>query len=129
MAQKKMPILAASTVGLIVGVLLGAVLGRATASGGVTRCPVSMETVVVAVQDLPAGTVLTEELLAQRDMPSAFFTSSIVPVEMWARVIGQKLLVDLQRGDALLWSQMAPAPVDPPPGGGDSAAEVARPIE
>ena len=88
-----------------------------------------MVTVAVAVEPISAGTELTDALVAQRDMPSTFVTSSIVPAAMASRVVGQKLLVDLQRGDPLLWSQFAPASSDPASSRVGAPAEVALPVE
>lgn len=129
MAQKKLPIVIGSMMGLLVGVVLGAALQAATSSRGVTTCPPSMETVVVAVQDISAGTVLTEEFLAQRDIPSSFVTSSWVPADMYERVIERRVLVDLQQGDAFLWSQLTPASVESGLDDDKAATEVARPVE
>ncbi|MFO0594942.1 MAG: protein kinase [Myxococcaceae bacterium] len=61
--------------------------------------------VVVAAHDLPAGTVVTADMLMQRQLPRQFATTSIVKPDALSYVLGQKLLVDVQAGDLVLWSQ------------------------
>ncbi len=61
--------------------------------------------VVVAKQDIPEGTVVTDEMIAQRPIPSMFVTSSVVRPEGVNYVRDQKVLVPLQKGDPLLWTQ------------------------
>jgi len=43
--------------------------------------------------------------LAQRMVPQQFVTSSVVRPESVSHVLGQKLMVPVQAGDPLLWSQ------------------------
>jgi pilus assembly protein CpaB len=61
--------------------------------------------VVVAATDLSEGTVVTMEMVSQRSIPEQFVTSSIVKPDSASYVVGQKVLVSLQAGDPLLWSQ------------------------
>ncbi len=61
--------------------------------------------VVVAATDLSEGTVVTMEMVSQRSIPEQFVTSSIVKPDSASYVVGQRVLVALQAGDPLLWSQ------------------------
>jgi pilus assembly protein CpaB len=61
--------------------------------------------VVVANVDIAEGSVLTVDMVSQRSVPEQFVTSSVVKPESSSYVIGQKVLVALQAGDPLLWSQ------------------------
>ncbi|MFT3712109.1 MAG: protein kinase [Archangium sp.] len=61
--------------------------------------------IVTADRDLEEGTVISMEMLTQRVMLSHNVTSSIVKPDSVSYIVGQKLLVPVQKGDALLWSQ------------------------
>jgi pilus assembly protein CpaB len=61
--------------------------------------------VVVAAQDVPEGTVITFDMISQRSVPEQFVTSSVVKPDSANYVVNQKVLVPLQQGDPLLWSQ------------------------
>lgn len=61
--------------------------------------------IVVAGVDIEAGTLVTMEMLQQRTMPEQFVTTSIIKPDSVSYVVGQRLLVPVQQGDALLWSQ------------------------
>jgi pilus assembly protein CpaB len=61
--------------------------------------------VVVAAVDVSEGTVVTMEMISQRSIPEQFVTSSVVKPDSASYVVNQKVLVPLQAGDALLWSQ------------------------
>ena len=61
--------------------------------------------VVVAAVDVSEGTVVTIEMVSQRSIPEQFITSSVVKPDSATYVIGQKVMVSLQAGDPLLWSQ------------------------
>ena len=60
--------------------------------------------VVVANQDIPEGTVLDFDMISQRPIPEQFVTGSVVKPESANYIVGQKVLVPLQRGDPVLWS-------------------------
>jgi pilus assembly protein CpaB len=49
--------------------------------------------------------VVTFEMISSRPVPSQFVTSSVVKPDAASYVVNQKVLVPLQRGDPLLWSQ------------------------
>lgn len=60
--------------------------------------------VVVANRDLREGTVLDWDMVAQHEMPEQFVTPSVVDPKQFEKVVGQKLMVPLQRGDLILWT-------------------------
>ncbi|MEW6435381.1 MAG: Flp pilus assembly protein CpaB [Myxococcota bacterium] len=61
--------------------------------------------VVVAAVDVSEGTVVTMEMISQRSIPEQFVTSSVVKPDSASYIVNQKVLVPLQAGDPLLWSQ------------------------
>ena len=61
--------------------------------------------VVVAAQDIAEDTIVTMEMISQRSIPEQFVTSSVVKPDSASYVVNQKVLVPLQAGDPLLWSQ------------------------
>ena len=61
--------------------------------------------VVVASQDIPEDTVVTFDMISQRSVPEQFVTSSVVKPDSASYIVNQKVLVPLQAGDPLLWSQ------------------------
>lgn len=60
--------------------------------------------VIVANQDIPAGTMLDLDMISQRNIPDQFVTGSVVKPESANYIVGQKVLVPLQKGDPVLWS-------------------------
>jgi pilus assembly protein CpaB len=61
--------------------------------------------VVVAGVDISEGTVVTIDMISQRSIPDQFVTSSVIKPDSANYVVGQKVMVALQAGDPLLWSQ------------------------
>ncbi|MDP1918811.1 MAG: Flp pilus assembly protein CpaB [Myxococcales bacterium] len=61
--------------------------------------------VVVAAQDISENTVVTMEMISQRSVPEQFVTSSVVKPDSASYIINQRVLVPLQAGDMMLWSQ------------------------
>ncbi len=61
--------------------------------------------VIVSAVDISEGTVVTMEMISQRSIPEQFVTSSVVKPDSASYVVGQKVMVSLQAGDPLLWSQ------------------------
>lgn len=97
-------------IGLIVGLLVGVVLGAWLSSPerrGVRVCGPFMETIMVANKTLEAGTVLSYDVVAQRDVPGTFVTSSVVRPTESTQVIGKVLRADMQQGDPILWSHVS----------------------
>ncbi len=65
--------------------------------------------VLTANQDIPEGTVVTQDMVVQLQVPEQFVTTSVIKPESGTYVFNQKVLVRLQKGDPLLWSQFETA--------------------
>ncbi|MBN2494684.1 MAG: hypothetical protein JXR96_08855 [Deltaproteobacteria bacterium] len=80
--------------------------------------------VVVANQDLAAGTPIDYDLVAKMQCPEQFVSASTIKPSEFEKVIGRKLQVPMLRGDVFLWPLFAerPAsadkPAQPPPASG-----------
>lgn len=61
--------------------------------------------VVVAAVDISEGTVVDVNMIQQRSVPEQFVTSSVIKPDSASYVVNQKVLVALQAGDPLLWTQ------------------------
>lgn len=61
--------------------------------------------VVVASQDIAEKTVVTFDMISQRSVPEQFVTSSVVKPDSASYIVNQKILVPVQAGDLMLWSQ------------------------
>ncbi len=61
--------------------------------------------VVVAAQDISENSVVAMEMISQRSIPEQFVTSSVVKPDSASYIVNQKVLVPVQAGDPLLWSQ------------------------
>ena len=59
------------------------------------------------VKDVPAGAALTEDMLAEREVPMAYVEDRSVKSAEKARVLGLKLGNRLRAGQTLLWSDLA----------------------
>ncbi|MBX7115003.1 MAG: Flp pilus assembly protein CpaB [Myxococcaceae bacterium] len=64
-----------------------------------------LTSVLVATTDLSEGTVVTSDMVASREVPEAFVTSSVVRPDQVTFITGQKILVPVQTGDPLLYTQ------------------------
>lgn len=62
--------------------------------------------VVVAAQDVPANTVLTESALAKRDIPRNAVPAKAIMWQQRALILRQKSLRKVMRGDYIQWSDM-----------------------
>ncbi len=60
--------------------------------------------VIVAAVDISENTVVTFEMISQRSVPEQFVTSSIVKPDSASYIVNQKVLVPVQAGDPLRWS-------------------------
>jgi pilus assembly protein CpaB len=65
--------------------------------------------VVVAADNLSEGTTVDGEMIATRDVPEQFVTSSVVRPDSVGYVLNQRIMVPVQAGDPLLWSQFEAA--------------------
>jgi pilus assembly protein CpaB len=102
MLKGKTPLVVALVLGLLAGVIAYSAIKKKEAD---VRRGWNLVPVVVAAQDIPEGTVITFEMISQRSVPEQFVTSSVVRPDSASYVVNQKVLVALQAGDPLLWSQ------------------------
>ena len=72
--------------------------------------------IVVAADDLPAGSLVTFDQLSQRSVPDGFAFSSYVRPESASRAVGRRLTTAMTRGEPLRWQDLQDAsPVAPAP--------------
>jgi len=102
MLKGKTPLMIALALGLLAGIIAWSAIKKKEAD---VRRGWNLVPVVVASQDIPEGTIITFDMINQRSVPEQFVTSSVVKPESATYVVGQKVLVALQSGDPLLWSQ------------------------
>jgi len=102
MLKGKTPLIIAIVLGLIAGAVayMGIEREKKRVKAGWNLVPV-----IVANQDIAEGTAVTFEMVSQRPIPEQFVTSSVVKPDSASYIIGQRVLVPLQAGDPLLWSQ------------------------
>jgi Flp pilus assembly protein CpaB len=99
--------LAGGMIGFIVAVLVAGVAGYAYVKKKEkdVRMGWNLVPVVVASQDIPEDTVVTYEAISQRSVPEQFVTSSVVRPDSASYIVNQRILVPVQAGDMMLWSQ------------------------
>jgi pilus assembly protein CpaB len=102
MLKGKTPLIVALALGLLAGVVAFSAIKKKESD---VRRGWNLVPVVVAATDIPQGSVVTLDMMAQRPIPEQFVTSSVVKPESASFVQNQKVLVSLQAGDPLLWSQ------------------------
>lgn len=102
MLKGKTPLVVALVLGLLAGVIAYSAIKKKEAD---VRRGWNLVPVVVAAQDIPDGTIISFEMISQRSVPEQFVTSSVVKPDSASYVVNQKVLVPLQAGDPLLWSQ------------------------
>ena len=102
MLKGKTPLIVALVLGLLAGIVAWSAIKKKEAD---VRRGWNLVPVVVAAQDVPEGTVITFDMISQRSVPEQFVTSSVVKPDSASYVVNQKVLVPLQSGDPLLWSQ------------------------
>jgi Flp pilus assembly protein CpaB len=105
--------------GFVIGMLSGGVLGFLVSAlvigvGGYTwlkkketdvRKGWNLVPAVVAAVDMSEGTVVGFEQISQRSVPEQFITSSVVKPDSASYIVNQRILVPVQAGDLMLWSQ------------------------
>ena len=103
MLKGKTPLFIAVTLGLVAGAVayLGVQREKRRITEGWRLVPV-----IVASQDIPEGTPVSVEMLSLRPIPEQFVTSSVVKPDSVNFVVGQKILVPVQAGDPVLWTQL-----------------------
>jgi pilus assembly protein CpaB len=113
--------------GGVVGFILGAFVRYVVGLGPSQKKPEEplagsrLVPVVVAAQDIPEGTAVTFDHLQQRMAPEQFVTNSVVKPHSASYIVNVRLLVPVQAGDMLLWSQFEAKPEkssEPAPVGG-----------
>jgi len=102
MLKGKTPLVVALVLGLLAGVVAYSAIKKKESD---VRKGWNLVPVVVASQDIPEGTVITFDMISQRSVPEQFVTSSVVKPDSASYIVNQKVLVPLQAGDPLLWSQ------------------------
>lgn len=70
----------------------------------------NLKPVVVIGRDLPAGSVITVDVLLQRQIPELFVTRSMVTPATVSKVIGKKSTIPLRKGDPLRSTYFEPCP-------------------
>jgi Flp pilus assembly protein CpaB len=95
---------------VVVGLMIGAVWTNRKAREGWNLRPV-----IIASEDLAAGTVLTFDNINQRSIPEQFVTASIVHPSAATDIINQKLRLPVKAGDPILWSYFETSPKTPAP--------------
>jgi pilus assembly protein CpaB len=102
MLKGKMPLVIAIVLGLVAGGVAWSAIKKKEAD---VRRGWNLVPVVVAAVDLSEGTVVSFDMVSQRSVPEQFVTSSVVKPDSASYVVNQKVLVPVQAGDPLLWSQ------------------------
>jgi pilus assembly protein CpaB len=98
----KTPLFAAVVMGLFAGIVSYSAIKKKESD---VRRGWNLVPVVVAAIDLSEGTVVTFDMISQRSVPEQFVTSSVVKPDSASYIVNQKVLVPVQAGDPLLWSQ------------------------
>ena len=102
MLKGKTPLLVAIVLGVLAGAMayLSVKKKEREVKAGWNLVPV-----LVASDAVTEGTVITYDMISQRAVPEQFVTSSVIKPDSANYIVGQKVLVPLQAGDPLLWSQ------------------------
>jgi pilus assembly protein CpaB len=102
MLKGKTPLIVAITLAVIAGAVAYSAIRKQQADA---RRGWVLNEVLVATTDMSEGTVITTELVAVRMVPEQFVTASVIKPDSAQVLVGQRVLVPLQAGDPLLWSQ------------------------
>src|SRR5882757_6259525 len=102
MLKGKTPLIVALVLGLFAGIVAYSAIKKKEAD---VRRGWNLVPVVVAALDISEGTTVTFDMISQRSVPEQFVTSSVVKPDSASYVVNQKVLVPVQAGDPLLWSQ------------------------
>ena len=102
MLKGKTPLIVALVLGLFAGLVAYSAIKKKEAD---VRKGWNLVPVVVAAVDINEGSVVTFDMISQRSVPEQFITSSVVKPDSASYVVNQKVLVPVQAGDPLLWSQ------------------------
>ena len=102
MLKGKTPLLVAVALGVFAGIVAWSALKKKESD---VRKGWNLVSVVVAAVEISEGSVITTEMISQRQVPEQFVTASVIKPDNAPYVINQKVLVALQAGDPLLWTQ------------------------
>jgi pilus assembly protein CpaB len=102
MLKGKTPLIVAAVLGLLAFIVSWSAIKKRETE---VRKGWNLVPVVVAAVDISDGTVVTMDMISQRSIPEGFVTASVVKPDSANYIINQKVLVPLQAGDPLLWSQ------------------------
>lgn len=102
MLKGKVPLVIAVVLGLVAFFLSWSAIKKRESD---VRRGWNLVQVVVAAVDISEGTTVTMDMISQRSVPEQFVTSSVVKPDSANYIANQKVLVPLQAGDPLLWSQ------------------------
>src|SRR3954462_5142233 len=102
MLKGKTPLIVALVLALVAGLVALSAIKKKEAD---VRRGWNLVPVVVAAVDISEGTVVTFDMISQRSVPEQFVTSSVVKPDSASYIVNQKVLVPVQAGDPLLWSQ------------------------
>jgi pilus assembly protein CpaB len=102
MLKGKTPLIVAVVLGLFAGIVAYSAIKKKESD---VRRGWNLVPVVVSAIDIAEGTVVTFDMISQRSVPEQFVTSSVVKPDSASYIVNQKVLVPVQAGDPLLWSQ------------------------
>ncbi len=96
------PIVMAGILLVIAGALVYTLLvtSRRAATRGWNLVPVT-----VAAVNIPEGTIVDFSMISQRSVPEQFITASVIKPDSVSYIERQRIMVPVQAGDPLLWSQ------------------------
>src|SRR5262249_10351225 len=63
--------------------------------------------VIIATQDIPLGTAVTEAMLGYRDLPQSYVEGRHITQDDAARILGVRVTSGVRSGESLLWSDLA----------------------
>ena len=102
MLKGKIPLLIALALGVFAGLVAWSALRRQKAE---IEKGWNLVEVVVANTEISEGSVVTAEMVTRKMVPEQFVTSSVIKADSLHYVLDQRVVVALQAGDPLLWSQ------------------------
>lgn len=94
-------------IGLVIGLLAATLYGKR--EGHRARAGWNLVPVIVVAEDLPAGSVIRYDNLAQRPIPEQFVTASVVRPDVANKIVGKRVAVELHAGDPMMWNMFEPA--------------------
>lgn len=97
--------------GLVFSCLLSGIVGVPFAQrlAAKKRAGWDLVPVVVAAVDIPAGSVVTMEMISQRSIPEQFVTPSMVRPDAASYVVDRPTRLSMHAGDVLTWTMVESA--------------------